>query len=176
MNLSRLRIVALLVSIASTLAAVQWLSTSRADDKKEPDKAAIERAREQVKMLDDIYKTAVVGITATYVDQQSDKPAAMVAKELFKAIKKKGWHEARLIDATGNPKNEDNAAKTEFEKKAAKAMKDGKQYLEEIGETEGKPVLRAATIVPAVMKSCARCHSVKENDLLGAIVYELPIK
>jgi hypothetical protein len=153
-----------------------WLRPGVAADKKEPDKAALERTREQVKMLDDIYKTAVVGITTTYVDKQSDKPAAMVAAELFKAMKKKGWHDARLVDATGSPKNEDNTAKSEFEKKAVKAMKDGKQYLEEVGETDGKPVLRAATIVPAVLKSCARCHGVKENDLLGTIVYELPIR
>jgi hypothetical protein len=30
--------------------------------------------------------------------------------------------------------------------------------------------------VPAVMKQCASCHGVKEGTLLGAIVYELPIK
>jgi hypothetical protein len=30
--------------------------------------------------------------------------------------------------------------------------------------------------VPAVMKECAACHKVKEGTLLGAIVYEVPIK
>jgi hypothetical protein len=55
-------------------------------------------------------------------------------------------------------------------------MKDGKTYFEEIGEAEGKPVFRAATVVPAVMKECAVCHRVKEGTLLGTIVYELPIK
>jgi hypothetical protein len=30
--------------------------------------------------------------------------------------------------------------------------------------------------VPVVLKQCAVCHGKKEGTLLGAIVYELPIK
>jgi hypothetical protein len=37
-------------------------------------------------------------------------------------------------------------------------------------------VLRAATVVPAVMKECAACHKTKMGDLLGTIVYEIPIR
>jgi hypothetical protein len=140
------------------------------------DKAAVERTREQVKMLDDLYKTAVVKITQVYVGQQGEVPAAIAAMEIFHEMKKKGWHDARLIDASGKPKNKGNIATTDFEKQAVKAMKDGKTYYEEIGETDGKPVFRAATVVPAVMKECAVCHRVKEGTLLGTIVYELPIK
>ena len=37
--------------------------------------------------------------------------------------------------------------------------------------------LRAATRVPVVMKQCITCHpGSKEGDLLGALVYEVPIK
>ena len=141
-----------------------------------PDKAAIDRTREQVKMLDDLYKTAVVKITKVYVGQQGEVPAAIAAMEIFHEMKKKGWHDARLIDASGKPKNKGNVATTDFEKKAVAAMKAGKTFVEEIGETDGKPVFRAATVVPAVMKECAVCHHVKEGTLLGTIVYELPIK
>ncbi len=137
---------------------------------------ALERTREQVKMLDDLYKTAVVGIQVTYGEKQSAKPAAVVAGMVFDAMKKKGWHNARLVDASGDPKNDANIAKTDFEKKAVKAMQAGKTTFEEVAEVDGKPVLRTATIVPAVLKACAKCHGVKENDLLGTIVYELPIK
>jgi hypothetical protein len=147
-----------------------------AGDKKGPDKAALERTREQVKMLDDLYKTAVVSITNSYVEGQASVPAAMVAKDVFEAMQKKGYHTARLIDATGKPKNKANVAKTDFEKKAVAEMKGGKVYYEEIAEADGKPVLRVATIVPVVLKQCATCHGKKEGTLLGAIVYELPIK
>jgi hypothetical protein len=38
-------------------------------------------------------------------------------------------------------------------------------------------VLRAATIVPVVMDQCIVCHpGHKKGELLGALVYELPIK
>jgi hypothetical protein len=145
-------------------------------DKKDPDKAALERTREQVKMLDTLYKTAVVSITNSYVEGQASVPAAMVAKDVFAAMHKAGYHHARLIDATGKPKNKKNVAITEFEKKAVEEMKAGKQYYEEVAQVDGKQVLRAATIVPVVLKQCATCHGKKEGALLGAIVYELPVK
>lgn len=166
----------------AVLASVVAVSVSesrrpaRAADAKAPDKAAVDRAREEVKMLDDLYKTAVVKITQVYVGQQGEVPAALAAMEIFEEMKKKGWHNARLVDASGKPKRKANLPQTEFEKKAVAAMKEGKPYFEEVGEENGKPVFRAATVVPAVTKECAACHRVKEGTLLGTIVYELPIK
>src|SRR5438105_11498774 len=95
------------------LAALGLLSLSlvQADEKKAPDPASVERTRESVKMLDDLYKTAVVAITNKYVEKQSDTPAAEIAKDVFVAMHKKGWHNARLVDATGKPKNKENSAK-----------------------------------------------------------------
>lgn len=148
----------------------------RAAEKKSPDKEAVERARTTVKMLDDVYKLAVVTMTDMYVVQQADTPAAAVAKEVFKQVEKKGWHKARLIDATGKPKNKENVAKTPFEKAAVEKLQGGATYHEEVAESDGKPVLRAATVVPVVMKQCIVCHGKKEGALLGAIVYEVPIK
>jgi hypothetical protein len=51
-----------------------------------------------------------------------------------------------------------------------------KAYIDEVGENDGKPVLRAATVVPAVLKQCAICHGGKEGRVLGAIIYEVSIK
>jgi hypothetical protein len=158
--------------------AARWSGqpAARADGSKSPDPARVEQARETVKMLDDLYKNAVVAITDKYVEQQSDAPAALIAKQVFAAMHKKGWHSARLVDATGKPKNKENVARTEFEKKAVAEIKGGKAYLDEVGEKDGQPVLRAATVVPVVMKQCAVCHGKKEGTVLGAIVYEVPIK
>lgn len=147
-----------------------------AKEPSKPDPAAVERAREEVKKLDDLYKTAVVGITKTYVEQQADVPAAAVAKAVFAAMHEKGYHDARLVDATGKPKNKENVAKTDFETKAVAVMKDGKTYIEEVGEKDGKPIFRAGTVVPAVLAQCSVCHGGKEGKLLGVIVYEVPIR
>ncbi len=167
---------ATVIEPCAPVAAADTKAPAKAADTKTQDKAAVDRAREQVKMLDDLYKTAIVKMTAVYVGQQGDVPAAVAAMEIFDVMKKKGWHNARLVDASGKPKRKANLPQTDFEKKAVAAMKDGKSFFEEVGKENGKPVYRAATIVPAVMKECAVCHKVKEGTLLGTIVYELPIK
>ena len=133
---------------------------------------AVERTRDQVKMLDDLYKNAVVSITAIY----DGPPAIKVAKQVFGAMEKKGWHKARLVDVTGAPLNEANEPKTEFEKRAAEAIKAGKPYYDEVAGEGAERRLLAATIVPAVMKKCATCHGAKEGDLLGFISYDVPVK
>jgi hypothetical protein len=82
------------------------------------------------------------------------------------------------VDATGDPVSRANLPKSDFEKKAVAQLKSGKKYFEEIGQdSDKKPVLRAATVVPVVMKQCISCHpGHKEGQLLGALVYEVPIK
>lgn len=175
MKTSRRFLAPALLAVAGVVLTMAGLPI-QADEKKGLDPAAVARTREQIKMLDDLYKTAVVGITNVYVEKQSDTPAAAVAKELFAAMHKKGWHNARLVDATGKPKNKENLPKTDFEKKGAEEIKNGKAYYEELGEKEGKPVMRVATVVPSVLKQCAICHGGKEGRVLGAIIYELPIK
>jgi hypothetical protein len=133
---------------------------------------AVTAARRQVQMLDALYKNAVVSITERY---QRGQPAIMVAKDVFEAMHKGKYHSARLVDATGSPLGETSEPATPFEKKAAKAMQDGKDYLEEVvGEGKERKFL-AATRVPAVHKRCAECHGVEEGDLLGFIRYELPL-
>jgi hypothetical protein len=138
---------------------------------------AVERAREQVKMLDDLYKNAVVSITKTYVDNQQDRPAIMIAKDIFSAMKKQGWHSARLVDATGDPINEANAPKTDFEKEAFRRIRSGQPYYDRVvGEGKERRLL-AATVVPVVMKKCTECHEDRKvGEVLGFLRYEVPIK
>jgi hypothetical protein len=159
-------------------AGLLWAGTGRTADKPAPDKAAVERARTTVKMLDDLYKGFIVNITDTYVKAREKTPAARVAKKVFKYMETKDWHTGRLVDASGTPVNPANEAKTDFEKRAVDKMKAGATYYEEVGSNKkGLPVLRAATRVPVVMKACIACHEgKKEGDLLGTIVYEVPIK
>jgi hypothetical protein len=138
---------------------------------------AVGRARARVKMLDDLYKNAVVSITKRYVGDQDDQPAIMVAKDVFGAMKAQGWHSAKLVDATGEPMSDLNAPKTDFGKAAAAAMNAGKPYFERVvGEGQGRRLL-AATVVPVVMQRCADGHSHKKvGEVLGFIRYDVPIK
>jgi hypothetical protein len=67
-------------------------------------------------------------------------------------------------------------ARDEFEKRAAKAMTEGKTYLEEVVGKGNDRRLRVATVVPAVTQKCAKCHGVKQGDLLGFLSYDIPVK
>jgi len=133
-------------------------------------------ARKKVQMLDDVYKTFIVLITAEYVNDPSVLPAATLSKRVFESMSKKGWHKARLLDATGTPFNPDNNPRDEFERDAIKAMVSGESYFEKVERADGKDNLRAATSVRAVMKGCITCHPDKKlGDLLGAISYSIPL-
>ena len=143
-----------------------------ANEKEEAD-PGVARAHQAVKMLDELYKTAVVSITEKY---QKGQPAIMVAKDIFKAMEDGRYHSARLVDATGSPLGEGNVPKTDFEKRAAAAMQAGQIYIEEVAGKGQDRRLLAATVVPAVHRRCAECHGVKQGELLGFIRYEVPIR
>ena len=172
------------VGLAAFLAAV-WPGTfrgreARADPGTRPEAGsdpALERTREQVKMLDDLYKNAVVSITMRYVEAQDDQPAIKVAQDIFGAMQKQGWHSAKLVDATGEPLDDANAPRTDFEKEAAREINAGKAYFDRvIGEGEDRRLL-AATVVPVVMQKCADCHTHKKvGEVLGFIRYDVPVK
>lgn len=149
---------------------------------KEPAKAdaALERTRKQVRMLDDLYKTAVVLITDKYVHNDNDLPAGTAAKALFGAMKKKGWHEVRLVDATGEPIMPANAPADDFEKTAVQQLLAGKTGYEQVVEKDKKRYLRSATPIPVVLEKCAMCHphykNAKPGQAIGALSYTLEIE
>jgi hypothetical protein len=142
--------------------------------------AAVARARQTTHMLDDLYKTAVVLITQHYVELDSDLPAGTAAIALFDAMKKKGWHEVRLLDATGQPIEAKNAPQDAFEVEAVKELVAGKPWHEEIVTRDGERYLRAATPLPVVLAKCTMCHEhykdAKPGEPIGALSYTLRIE
>jgi len=95
-------------------------------------------------------------------------------------MKDKGYHEVRLLDATGEPFEAKNVAQDDFEKAAIKALKSGKPYYEQVVEKDGKRYLRAATPIPVVMKKCTLCHPnyehAKAGEPIGALGYTLLVE
>jgi hypothetical protein len=140
---------------------------------------AVERTRKQTRMLDDLYKTAIVLITEHYV--KGDEPSAAVAdKLLWKEMKAKGHHEVRILDATGKPLEATNVAVDDFEKGALKELLAGKAMVDRVVEKDGKRFLRTATAVPVEMAKCVACHAnyakVPKGQAIGALVYTLPVE
>ncbi|MCA9043649.1 MAG: DUF3365 domain-containing protein [Planctomycetaceae bacterium] len=164
----------LLTALAFTLVATSLVAAEPKSD------AALARARKQAEMLDTLYKTAVVAVTQTYVKEETDVAAATAFKGLFAVMKEKGYHEARLLDATGAPYEETNAPQPGFETAAIKALKNGAATHEEVTTIDGKRVLRIATPVPVVLEKCTMCHAhyakAKPGEVIGALSYIIPIE
>ena len=146
--------------------------------KVETDKA-VERTRKMVRMLDDLYKTTVVLVTQTYVEDESSTPAIAAAMALWDAMDKKGWHKARLVDATGDPYDDENVAKSDFEKKMIKKLTSDNNYFDTVVVEGDKRYLEAVTQVPVVMKKCTLCHdnykNAKPGETIGAVSYRILI-
>jgi hypothetical protein len=172
------------------LAGIAWLiygTPVTADDKTSPTVTqaasadpALERTRKTVRMLDDLYKTAVVLITEHYVHGKDELPAGSAAIALFDAMKKKGWHEVRLLDATGAPYEEKNSPQDDFEKAAVQQLRGGKSYHEQVVVRDNQRYLRAATPIPVVLKKCTMCHEhykeAKPGEAIGALSYTIKIE
>ncbi|MCA8989902.1 MAG: DUF3365 domain-containing protein [Planctomycetaceae bacterium] len=142
--------------------------------------AAVNRARKQALMLDDLYKTAVVIVTTNYVTESADLAAGDAFQALFKVMKDKGYHEVRLLDASGEPIDDDNIPKDGFEKKAVEAIKKGAANYEQVMVKDGKRYLQYATPVPVVMEKCIMCHDnykdAPKGAAIGALSYTIPVE
>jgi len=149
---------------------------SRAAGPTEPG-LTVEQARREVRLLDDLYKTAIVYMNDVYVEDANSVAAGETARDLFAAMKAKGWHEARLVDATGKPLNDENAPANEFEKAAIKKILDGETYVDQVVSENDRNYLRAATLVPVVNDKCVICHpGNKVGGVMGAVSYKIPLK
>jgi hypothetical protein len=118
--------------------------------------------------------------TDKYVKDKGDYTAGRAAIKWFAAIAKKGSHEVRLIDATGEPYRPANVAKDDFDREGVKQLEAGRDYYEQLIQKEGKPYLRAITPVPVVMDKCIMCHEnytgVKKGEAVGASTYTAPVE
>lgn len=179
MSVTRRTATAAILLLTVTTGALTFLLPARAADDA-VDQAALERTRKQVRMLDDIYKTAIVLITEHYVEEDSDLAAGDAFQALFTAMKEKGYHEVRLIDAAGEPIDEENLPHDEFEKSSVKKLKGGEAYVDKVVTKDGKPYLRAVTPIPVVMEKCIMCHAnyedVPKGQPIGALGYTIPIE
>lgn len=179
---------AICVSAAASVVAVSvFMSGSanvvNAEEKargKEPDNAAVERSRKAVQTLDNIFKQTIVLVTDKYVHDEDDFAAGSAAVLLFKNISESGDNKVRLIDATGEPYDDENVAKDDFEREGIKRLKAGEPLYEQVVSKGGKHQLRTLTAVPVVMQKCVMCHAhyadAKKGEPIGAISYTVPIE
>ncbi|QDV57811.1 c-type heme family protein [Rosistilla oblonga] len=145
-----------------------------------PNAKAVQRSRQTVQTLDNIFKQTIVLVTDKYVNDDDDFAAGSAAVLLFKNISEGSDNTIRLIDATGDPYDSDNVAKDDFEKSGIKKLKAGAKTVDQVVVRDGKHYLRALTPVPVVMQKCVMCHAhyadAKPGEPIGAISYTVPIQ
>ena len=168
MNLSRHLSIAL---AATAVCGASLIALAAADP-------AVERTKKQIMMLDDLYKTAVVLITEHYVKDPATLAAATASKAIFKAMKEKGWHEARILGYTDVLINAaENTPGAGFDTKAKERIMAGAASYSEVVEEGGKPYVLMATALPVVMEKCVMCHSnfKGKSGAIGALSYKMAV-
>lgn len=174
--------IALMGLCSPVLLQGRWVSAQETPGESQPPASAVDpalgRARKQSKMLDTLYKTAIVLITKNYVTGKESMAAGDAFQALFQTMKETGFHEVRLLDATGEPYDEDNSPKNAFEKSAIQAMLEGKSIYEQIEErADGKRFLQTVTPIPVVMEKCVVCHSNYEGKtIIGGLGIRLEVE
>lgn len=162
-------------AVAAIALGALLAGSSRAEDAKPvpPVKMSLPQARQTVAMLNDIYVNSVVLTHGTYVKDKGITPAAVVARQVFTAVKQKGWPETHWLSTTGRPFNPANNPRDAFERDAVAALKKGQDRFEKV--EVGK--LRVATLVPIVDKSCLMCHTRdKVGDPVGGLSYTVQLE
>ncbi|MGH6813444.1 MAG: c-type heme family protein [Methylocella sp.] len=177
MKLTRQKnIVALALGLAATLTIVAISSFAAENASGSPD-AAVERTRQEVKMLDDLFKNMMVLVDGHYVKKPSDFPAATAAKALWAALKKDGWYDVRILGLTDVIGDPDDIPRDAFEQTAAKKLLAGDASYEEVVEKSGNRYLRVATGIPVVSENCLMCHANFKGNKgnIGALSYTVPV-
>ena len=176
MKIKRKKIAGLALGLAATL-TIGALASFAADNAPGKPDAAVERTRQEVKMLDDLFKNMIVLVDGHYVKNPSDFPAATAAKALWAALKKDGWYDVRILGLTDVIGDQDDVPRDTFEQTAAKKLLAGDTSHEEVVETGGKRYLRVATGIPVVSDNCLMCHANFKGNKgnIGALAYTVPV-
>lgn len=136
------------------------------------ERVSLPEGRRQVRMMDEVYKTAVVTTHQMYVQDPGTPAAVIWAKQVINKLKGKGWPDARIFATHDRPLNPENAPVDPFERSAAAAFRSGKTSYEQV--TPGE--LRYATDLRLLDEKCVMCHvRNKPGDLVGGVSYRVPL-
>ena len=123
---------------------------------------AVERTRNPIRVLDDLYQSSIVGSDEHRAGNFS--PTADV----------------RAVDLSGSPINPSSSPRDRFETAAARRMIQGDEWYEEVVERGGKRSLRVATPIPFSTRRCVRCHSeykrYPQGQPIGFLSYRAPFE
>lgn len=133
-------------------------------------------ARDRAEVMHDVYAATLEVMHERYFHGSRAAVPARAMQDVFATMQRKSKAEARWISVNMEPMSIDHAPRSDFEKRAAQAISDGKGYLEEVEEG----VYRRAGPIP-LDDGCIGCHagfSKKPTDApkFAGLVISIPLR
>ena len=165
------------------IASMVNVTGARGDEPSGPDaakadstKLSVAVARDRAHVMHDIYAATLDVLHHRYFHRDRAIIPARVMHEIFDEIERTSNIEARWISASMKAMSLDHEPKSDFEKKAAKAIAAGTQHLEVIEDG----YYRRATAIP-LAAGCVGCHGgfsrkQTETPKFAGLVISLPIR
>ncbi|MEZ6134043.1 MAG: DUF3365 domain-containing protein [Pirellulaceae bacterium] len=117
------------------------------------DPSLVDRARERTIVTQEIYAATLRMLHHRYFHRDRSVLPARAMQDIFTELEDQTGAEARWISASLKPMSIDHTPSTEFEKKAAKEIADGKPHLEIVEDG----YYRRAVAIP-LAGGCLGCH------------------
>ncbi len=134
---------------------------------------SLAEARRTVRLMNDIYVTAVLTTSKMYVQEPGTAAAVTWGKQVIREVNSRGGPQARIFTTADRPLNPENGAIDAFEREAGAAFVKGEAALEKV--SSGR--YRFAVPLRITDKSCLTCHvRNRVGDLLGGVSYSAVIQ
>ena len=124
-----------------------------------PSEAAVAAAREQAKLLQEVYTTTLEVMHQHYFRRDGSVLPARALEDVFAGMAKLSGSNANWIAVNTKAMNIDHEPTTSFEKKAAAELGAGKEVYEVVTER----MYRRATAIP-LHANCVGCHTKMFSD------------
>ena len=141
----------------------------------EQNRVPVEVARDRAKIMHDVYEATLDVIHHRYFHRDKVVVPARAMEDIFSAIKRQSDIEARWISVNLKAMSVDHEPESEFEKKAAKVIADGKSELDVVEDG----YYRRARAIP-LSGGCVSCHAGLFKDATttpkyAALVISVPV-
>ncbi len=150
-----------------------------ADDsaaKAEQPKMSVTQARARAKLLHRVYSSTLDVIHHRYFRDDRATVPARALEEVFEQLAKEERIEAKWIVVNAKEMSIDHKPKTEFDRKAVKAISSGEETYEEVKEGW----YRRAGAISLMNRGCLGCHlqfgSSAKKERFAGLVIEIPVK
>ena len=169
-----------LVMIFGFLAGALWLPALGQSDTKEPKEASVKptvaEARERAKLMHKIYASTLDVMHTHFFRRDRAVLPARAMEDVFTDIERKTSIKADWISVNTKPMSVQHEPRTDFERRAAKAIAAGKGEYEAVENG----VYRRAGAIP-LGSGCVSCHTgffsrAPQTNLFAGLVIAIPIE